>query len=239
MSEGSAQKRKDSRFDDTRKQLTKGGTRVAAARLAQHVLLDDRRLQQTGSPPGCHRAPGGWQSHPARTSKVHHKSSTIYFLLQAWSIASADRPVFRQKQATVGWTRLPSWLWKWGSAESLNLNAIHSVNDIRCWQRQKLRPIVCGREKTVTAFWWNPHIGEVIVVLAFREEPTIEILSAHADHRPMSSLIATLSALNLWSQGRTPHSRTSPLFSSSRSPPSESPHPSPQSSWLRRLMLLS
>lgn len=58
MCEGRSQRRKDSRFDDTRKDETKGGTWGAAGRLAQHVRLDDGRLQQTESPPAFQAEPG-------------------------------------------------------------------------------------------------------------------------------------------------------------------------------------
>lgn len=124
-----------------------------------------------------------------------------------------------------GWTRLQCWLWKWASAVSLNLNTIHFVNDITCLQRQKLRSSACGREKTGTVFWWNPRIGDIMVLSEFREEPAaceltvklqaalqMEHLCVHTDHYQTPSklaLIATLSAMKLWSQSRIPpHTHT-------------------------------
>lgn len=216
----------------------------------------------TESPPGIQTEPrftrrqvtvghrGG--SHSARTSKVQrfkssHPQST-FCCRHDWS-PHWDRPVFRLKQAGVGWTRLRCWLWKWGSAESLNLNTIHSVNDITCLQRQKLRPIVCGREKTVTAFWWNPHTGDVIVIPEFREEPgacertvkihpcrwntslfTLITIRLHPSqpwllHIPLWICGLRAGSLHPKCQNRLPRF----IFTS---PQSESPQPTPPSSWL-------
>lgn len=141
---------------------------------------------------------------------------------------------------------------------SLNLNTIHSVNDITCLQRQELRSTACGREKTVTVFWWNPHIDDIIVISEFREEPAVcertvkiqaasqmEHLAVHADHYQTPSkpaLIATLSAVELWSQSSTPppqtHTHTSKMSKSALSfhlhvPPSDKPPPRPPS-WLMK-----
>lgn len=216
MSEGRAQRRKDTGFDDTRKDKTKGGPWVAAGRLAQHVHLDGRGLQQTESPPGFQAEPrftgrqvtvghwGSWLS--ARTSKVcGFKASHPQFTFSCRHDQSPqwDRPVLRLKQwlntftvlaLEVKISRVPEFkhntLCKWYHMFTKAEVKIHCFDGIlisvTSWLYQSSEREPAACELTV----------KIQVALQ------MEHFSVHTDHYQTPSkpaLIAPLSAMKLWS----------------------------------------